>query len=399
MTDRKSALHNIRILDLTRVLAGPFCTMVLGDYGAEVLKVEARLRGDDTRQWGPPWKAGESAYFLSVNRNKRSITIDLKHPEGQEIVRRLVEQSDVFLENFKFGTTGRLGLDYASLTRVNPQLIYCSISGYGQSGPRRDKPGYDFVIQAEGGIMSITGPPQGEPYKVGVAIADITAGLFAASAILAALHHRTATGEGQYIDISLLDAQVAWLANVAQGYLVSGDPPQRYGNAHPNIVPYEVFRAADGFLAVGIGNDRQYERFCKLAGCEELWRDQRFQTNPGRVEHRAELIANLQAVFELRTVSAWLESLSQAKIPAGPINSIPEILRDEQVIARQMVQSVVHSEAGELQLLGPVAKFSKTPAAIRTPPPLLGEHSAEILTGLLGYDHASVDRLREQGVI
>ncbi len=393
------ALQGIRVLDLSRVLAGPFCTMLLGDYGAEIIKIEAPGRGDDTRHWGPPWAGGESAYFLSVNRNKRSLTLNLKHPRGQQILRDLAAQSDVLIENFKVGTMVRLGLSYEDLKAVNPGLIYCSITGYGQNGPYRDRPGYDFIIQAQGGIMSITGPADGEPHKVGVAIVDITAGLFAATAILAALRHRDRTGEGQYIDVALLDAQVAWLANVAQNYLVSGQVPKRYGNAHPNIVPYEVFPTLDGHVAVGIGNDLQYRRFCEVAGCMELWEDERFQTNPGRVEHREELIPRLQAVFRARTTAEWLDLLVNARIPVGPINNIAQVLNDPQVQARQMVQQITHPTAGEVSLLGPVAKLSATPARIHAPPPLLGEHSESILRDLLGYSPEEIAALRQEQVI
>ena len=395
----RMALADIRVLDLSRVLAGPFCTMLLADFGADVIKVEAPGRGDDTRHWGPPWAGGESAYFLSVNRNKRSITLNLKHERGRQILLDLVARSDVFIENFKVGTAKRLGLDYETLREINPRLIYCSITGYGQTGPYRDRPGYDFVIQAEGGIMSITGPADGEPHKVGVAIVDITAGLFAATAILAALHHRERTGEGQYIDIALLDAQVGWLANVAQNYLVSGEVPKRYGNAHPNIVPYEVFPTADGYIAVGIGNDRQYRRFCELTGRMDLWEDGRFQTNPGRVEHRDELIPRLRELFRTRTTAEWLALLREAKISAAPINNVAQVLNDPHVLARGMVQTVRHPTAGELKLVGPVPKLSATPAAIRRPPPLLGEHTVEVLTELLGYDEETLSRLREEGVV
>ncbi len=395
----RMALADIRVLDLSRVLAGPFCTMLLADFGADVIKVEAPGRGDDTRHWGPPWAGGESAYFLSVNRNKRSITLNLKHERGRQILLDLVARSDVFIENFKVGTAKRLGLDYETLREINPRLIYCSITGYGQTGPYRDRPGYDFVIQAEGGIMSITGPADGEPHKVGVAIVDITAGLFAATAILAALHHRERTGEGQYIDIALLDAQVGWLANVAQNYLVSGEVPKRYGNAHPNIVPYEVFPTADGYIAVGIGNDLQYRRFCELTGRMDLWEDERFQTNPGRVEHRDELIPRLRELFRTRTTAEWLALLREAKISAAPINNVAQVLNDPHVLARGMVQTVRHPTAGELKLVGPVPKLSATPAVIRRPPPLLGEHTVEVLTELLGYDEETVSRLREEGVV
>ncbi len=397
--EARAALADIRVLDLSRVLAGPFCTMLLADYGADVIKIEAPGRGDDTRQWGPPWAGGESAYFLAVNRNKRSLTLNLKHERGRHILYELVTRSDVFIENFKVGTARRLGIDYATLRELNPRLIYCSITGYGQTGPYRDRPGYDFVIQAEGGIMSITGPAGGEPHKVGVAIVDITAGLFAATAILAALHHRERTGEGQYIDIGLLDAQVGWLANVAQNYLVTGDVPKRYGNAHPNIVPYEVFPTADGYVAVGIGNDAQYRRFCEVAGRTDLWEDERFRTNPGRVEHRDELIPRLRELFRSRPTAAWLALLREAKIPAAPINDVAQVLNDPHVLARGMVQRVHHPTAGELKLVGPVAKLSATPATVRRPPPLLGEHTAEVLAELLDYDETTITNLRREGVI
>jgi len=350
------ALDDIRVLDFTRVLAGPFCTMLLGDYGAEIVKIEAPQRGDDTRQWGPPWAGGESAYFLAVNRNKRSLTLNLKHPKGRELACALAAHADVLIENFKVGTMAKWGLGYEDIRAINPRIVYCSITGYGQTGPYRDRPGYDFIIQAQGGIMSITGPADGEPHKVGVAIVDITAGLFAATAILAALRHRDKTGEGQYIDVALLDSQIAWLANVAQNYLVSGEVPRRYGNAHPNIVPYEVFPTADGYVAIGIGNDRQYQRFCEVAGCPELWEDPRFQTNPGRVNHRDELVPRLRDVFRQRPTQAWIDLLVAHKISVAPINTVAEALNDPQVRARGMVQQVEHPTAGLLDLLGPVAK-------------------------------------------
>nr|WP_290669239.1 CaiB/BaiF CoA-transferase family protein [Ardenticatena sp.] len=393
------ALDGIRVLDFTRVLAGPFCTMLLGDYGAEIVKIEAPQRGDDTRQWGPPWAGGESAYFLAVNRNKRSLTLNLKHPEGRELARALAAHADVLIENFKVGTMAKWGLGYEDIRAINPGIVYCSITGYGQTGPYRDRPGYDFIIQAQGGIMSITGPADGEPHKVGVAIVDITAGLFAATAILAALRHRDKTGEGQYIDVALLDSQIAWLANVAQNYLVSGEVPRRYGNAHPNIVPYEVFPTADGYVAVGIGNDQQYRRFCEVAGCPELWEDPRFQTNPGRVNHRDELVPRLRDVFRQRPTQAWIDLLVVHKIPVAPINTVAEALNDPQVRARDMVQQVVHPTAGLLDLLAPVAKLSSTPAQIHSPPPLLGEQSADVLHDWLGLSAEEIATLRKQGVI
>lgn len=343
------ALEGIRILDLTRVLAGPYCTMMLGDYGAEVIKIEAPERGDDTRQWGPPWAEGESAYFLTANRNKKSLTLNLKHEEGQKILQRLAKRSDVLIENFKIGTMRRLGLDYESLKSINPSLIYCSISGYGQTGPYRDLPGYDFVIQAQGGIMSITGPIDGSPQKVGVAIVDIAAGLFASSAIQAALRHRDKTGKGQFIDIALLDTQVALLANVAQNYLISGVTPGRFGNAHPNIVPYEVFSTADGYIAIGIGNDSQFEGFCRVADCMSLWKEKKYQTNPGRVEHRSELVPKLQSIFKTKNNATWVKLLQDELIPVGPINSIPQVLNDPHSLERDMVQTITHPLALDCQ--------------------------------------------------
>jgi len=291
MNSTAKPLAGVKVLDLSRVLAGPYCSMMLGDLGADVIKVERPKVGDETREWGPPEAGGESAYYLCVNRNKRSITVDLKSPEGQEIIRRLAKRSDIVLENYKVGTLQRFGLGYEDLKRVNPSIIYCSITGFGQNGPYKDRPGYDFIIQGMGGIMSITGEPDGPPMKVGVAIVDITAGLFACSAILAALYHREKTGKGQYIDIALLDAMVAWLANVGSNYLVSGEIPKRYGNAHPNIVPYEPFKTKDGtYINIGVGNDRQWKKFCEIAGLEHLADDPRFATNPQRVIHRKELI-------------------------------------------------------------------------------------------------------------
>lgn len=383
MSDK--ALDDIRVVDFSRVLAGPYCTMLLADLGADVIKIENPVGGDDTRQWGPPWLDGQSAYYLSVNRNKRSIALDLKQPKDLEIAHRLVETADVLVENFKVGGMAGFGLDYESLSRTNPGLIYCSITGYGQDGPYADRPGYDFILQAEGGLMSITGPQEGQPYKAGVAIVDITAGLIASHSILGALHHREKTGQGQYIDVALLDAQLGWLANVAQNYLVSGQPPKRHGNAHPNIVPYETFETADGWLALGVGNDRQYERLCILADRGDLWDDDRFQNNPGRVKHRLDLIPLWQAVFLTRTTSDWVAALMQAGIPAGPINDIPAALSHPQTVARQMVQKVKRDAGQPVSLIGPVAKLSRTPSKISTPPPKLGEHTREILEELALY--------------
>jgi crotonobetainyl-CoA:carnitine CoA-transferase CaiB-like acyl-CoA transferase len=372
--------------------------MILADYGAEVIKVERPGAGDGTRQWGPPWVGDESAYFLSVNRNKKSVTLDLKQPEGQELARRLAAQSDVLIENFKPGTAERLGLGYAGLASDNPGIIYCSISGYGQTGPYRNRPGYDFMIQAQGGVMSITGPSDGEPHKVGVAIVDVSAGLYAATAILAALHSRRETGAGQHIDVALLDSQVGWLANVAQNYLATGETPPRHGNAHPNIVPYETFATADGQVALAIGTDGQYERFCRAIDRPDLWADERFRTNGGRVTHRRELVPQLQDLFRSRPTAEWLELLLAAAIPASAIHDIPSVLADPQVRAREMVQSVRHSTLGEIELVGPVAKLSGTPAEVRSAPPVLGADTERVLSEVLGCTPADLEDLRRSGV-
>lgn len=398
MTSR-GALADIRIIDLSRILAGPYCTMLLSDYGAEVIKVEQPHSGDGTRQWGPPWVNNESAYFLSVNRNKKSITLNLKTEEGQKILKQLALSADVLIENFKLGTMARLGLNYESLAKENPELIYCSITGYGQTGPYKERAGYDFMIQAQGGIMSLNGPEDGEPYKVGVAIVDITAGLFASNAILSALHHRQQTGEGQYIDVALLDSQLGWLANVAQNYFATGNTPQRFGNAHANIVPYETFPTADREIAVAVGADGQFKKLCTVADRLDLWEDERFQTNAGRVTHRVELVAKLQEMFRKRPSSEWIDLLISAKIPVAPINDIPTILADPQVAAREMVQEVAHETAGMIQLVGPVAKLSKTPAQIAAAPPTLGHHTNQVLAEILGYSAEQIASLRAKGVV
>lgn len=394
-----AALSNIRVVDLSRILAGPYATMLLADYGAEVIKIEQPGQGDGTRQWGPPWVGGESAYFLSVNRNKKSVTLNLKSEAGKTILKKLVAGADVFIENFKVGAMQRMGLDYDNLCQLNPGLIYCSISGYGQTGPYKNRPGYDFMIQAQGGVMSITGPANGQPHKVGVAIVDITAGLFAANAILAALHHRQQTGEGQYIDVALLDTQVAWLANVAHNYFATGKTPRRYGNAHANIVPYETFPTADGYLALAVGSDGQYYKFCQAVERPDLWADERYQTNAGRVAHRDELVPILQDHFRTRATDEWLDLLLETGIPVGPINDIPTILNDPQITARQMVQEASHRTEGSIKLLGPVAKLSKTPAQIRQAPPALGADTEAILRERLNYSSEQITTLREEGVI
>lgn len=394
-----AALDGIRVIDFSRVLAGPYCTMLLADLGAAVIKVENPDGGDDTRRWGPPWLDGESAYFLSINRNKRSLALNLKHPRGIEIAHDLIAQADVLVENFKVGGMAQMGLGYEALHEKYPRLVYCSITGYGQTGPDRDRPGYDFILQAEGGLMSITGSPDGMPHKAGVAIVDVTAGLFATQAILAALRHRDQTGQGQYVDVALFDSQLAWLVNVAQNYLVSGVTPPRFGNAHPNIVPYEVFQTADGYLSLGVGNDSQYKRLCEVAEQPSLWDESRYQTNPGRVAHRAELIPLWQAVFKARTTAAWLALITPQGIPVGSINTIPDALTHPQAVAREMVQQVPREGGQDVPQLGPVAKLSETPARIQQPPPRLGEHTASILQSELGYSADEIAALKAEGVI
>jgi formyl-CoA transferase len=364
-----------------------------------VLKVEQPGTGDGTRQWGPPWVGDQSAYFLSVNRNKKSLTLNLKHPEGQEILKKLLSNADILVENFKPGTLKRMGLDYEALSADYPGLIYCSITGYGQTGPYKDRPGFDFMIQAQGGLMSLNGPVEGPPYKVGVAIVDVTAGLYAISAILAALHFRTQTGEGQYIDIALLDSQIAWLINVAHNYFATDTAPTRYGNAHPNIVPYQVFPTRNGYLALAIGTDNQYQRFCEIVNRPDLWDNEHFRTNAGRVQHRGTLIPVLQNLFKERTTDEWINLFVKHNIPVGPINDIPTLLTDPHVKSRGMVQEIEHPTLGTIQQLGPVAKFSKTPADLRAAPPLLGEHTESILRDEIGYRDSNIAQLRADGII
>ena len=394
-----SPLEGYRILDLSRVLAGPYCTMMLGDLGAEVIKVERPGSGDDTRAWGPPFVGDESAYYLCANRNKKSITVNLKPEKGREIIRQLAKISDVLIENYKVGELSEMGLGYNTLKEVNPGLVYCSITGYGQNGPDKDLPGYDFIIQGRGGVMSITGEPDGEPMKVGVAIVDVTAGLYAANAIQAALLARAKTGKGQAIDISLLDAQVAWLANVASSYLVSGKRPGRFGNAHPTIVPYQSFKASDGFFCLAVGNDGQWQKLCQVLGHAEWATDPRFATNPARVQHREVLVPLLQDVFACKDIAFWLREITAGGIPCGPVQTLDEVFVDPQVLARDMIWTVPHPTAGEVRLVGSPLKLSETPVACRSHPPLLGEHTEEVLTSLLGYSGDEVRVLRQEKVV
>ncbi|MCB9109707.1 MAG: CoA transferase [Anaerolineales bacterium] len=390
-------LQNIRVLDLSRVLAGPYCTMVLGDLGAEVIKVEPP-EGDETRAWGPPFAGGESAYYLCVNRNKRGMVVNLKSDEGRNILRELALQSDVLVENFRPGTLKKFGLDFETLRELNPRLVYCSISGFGQTGPLKDMPGYDFMIQAMGGIMSITGEADGEPMKVGVAVADLFAGQNAVISILAALQARTFTGEGQYIDIALFDSELGWLANVASNFLVSGKNPKRYGNAHANIVPYQSFQASDGWLVVAVGNDRQFEAFCKVIGKPELSADERFSTNSARVQNREILIPMLKPIFTEKTVGEWLALIGE-KFPCGPINTFEQVFAMPHVREREMVVKMAHPTIGALPLVGSPLKMGGTPVEYRLPPPLKGQHTQEVLLEVLGYSEEKVAELTEHGCI
>jgi formyl-CoA transferase len=398
-TINAGCLDGIRILDLSRILAGPFCTQLLGDLGAEVIKIEQPGKGDDTRHWGPPWFHGESAYYLSCNRNKKSVAVNLQTAAGRDLIRDFVKHCDVLVENFKIGAMAKWGLGYSTLREINPRLVYCAITGYGQTGPLASRPGYDFIIQAQGGLMSITGEPNGEPCKAGVAIADIVTGLYAHNAILAALFHRERTGDGQYIDVALFDAQISWLANVAMNYLITGEPPQRYGNSHPNIVPYQTFEAADGYLALGVGNDGQFQRLCEQLDLPELAVDGRFQTNANRIANRAVLVEILQKKFHHRPAAEWIAQLTAAGIPAGTINTVAQALAEPQIAAREMIVEVKHPSGEGLKFLGPVPKFSVTPARIQSPPPLLGQHTDEVLRELLKINEAELTQLRQQKVI
>jgi formyl-CoA transferase len=390
-------LQNIRVLDLSRVLAGPYCTMVLGDLGAEVIKVEPP-DGDETRGWGPPFAGGESAYYLCVNRNKRGMVVDLKTEAGRSILRELAMQSDVLVENFRPGTLKKFGLDFETLHEIHPRLVYCSISGFGQTGTLRDKPGYDFMIQAMGGIMSVTGEPDGEPMKVGVAVADLFAGQNAVIAILSALQARTLTGEGQHIDIALFDSQLGWLANVASNFLISGKNPKRYGNAHANIVPYQSFQASDSWFVVAVGNDKQFEALCRVIEMPELSSNSKFATNSARVEDREELISILKPIFMKKTVGEWL-ALIGGQFPCGPINNLEQVFSMSHVKEREMLVEMEHPTIGALPLVGSPLKMGGTPVAYRLPPPLMGEHTNEILTSLLGFSAEKVTQLTESGCI
>jgi crotonobetainyl-CoA:carnitine CoA-transferase CaiB-like acyl-CoA transferase len=391
-------LAGIRVLDLTRALSGPFATMVLGDLGADVIKVEDTWHGDDTRRWGPPFQGDDAAYFLSVNRNKRGLSVNVKTPEGRDIVRRLAVASDVVIENFRPGTAARLGLGYAELSARNPRLIYASISGYGQTGPSAALPGYDAVAQAVSGVMSITGEPGGEPVRTGMSSADIGAGMWALIGILAALHAREASGRGQHVDISLVDGQVAWLTYVAGKYFATGQTPGRHGSAHESLVPYQVFPTADDPLMVAVGSDALWRRFAPAIGLEGLADDPRYATNPDRVRNRDTLIPRIAKALAARGCTEWTDVLNDAGVPAGPVNTVPAALAHPQVAAREMVVEVDHPVAGKLTMLGSPLKLSDHPPGVRRPPPVLGEHTDEILAGA-GLAADEVADLRSRGII
>ena len=391
-------LEGIRVLDLSRVLAGPYCTMMLGDLGADVIKVESP-EGDDIRRWGPPYAEGESAYYLSCNRNKRGIVIDLSTVEGQEVGRKLADQSDILVENFRVGTMEKWGLGYEALRKEHPGLVYCSISGYGRAGPDAALPGYDFVMQGAGGIMSITGEQDGPPAKVGVAIVDLTAGMFALSAILTALRVRDQTGMGQLIDISLFDSHLAWLGNVGSNYLITGKTPARYGNAHPNIVPYQAFETQDGWIVVAVGNDRQWRAFCKAIEQPNLATDPRYSTNEARVNNREVLVPVLSVIFKEKPSEYWLTRLGAADVPSGPVNTVAQAIDSPRVEARHMVEEINHPAIGPLRLIASPLKLESSPPTIRHHPPLLGEHTDEVLREIIGSTDEEVTMLRSVGAV
>jgi len=390
-------LAGLTIVDLTRVLSGPYCTMLLADMGARVIKVEHPVHGDDTRAWGPPFVGKETAYFLSINRNKESLTLDFKNTEGREILAKLISKSDVVVENFRPGAMARLGLDYSTLAARHPRLVFCSISGFGQDGPRRDQAGYDAVIQAEGGLMSVTGDADGRAFRVGVAVTDMVAGLLAVQGILLALFARERSGRGQHIDISMLDGVISLLSYHASIYLTTGAESRRVGNRHATIAPYDTFAASDGELFLAVGNDEQFQRFCAATGLQHLLADDRFSTNPARVRNEAALKELLEPVMRERTRDGWLREFATAGVPCGAVRSVPEALSDPQVAARRMVEAVEHAVLGPMKVLGTPIKLSDTPASIRTAPPTLGQHTDTVL-GELGLSAAEIGKLRQRGV-
>jgi len=403
-------LSHIRVLDLSRVLAGPWAAQNLADLGAEVIKVERPGAGDDTRGWGPPWlkdgagkDTAESAYFLSVNRNKKSVTLDIARPEGQKIARELADKSQVLIENYKVGTLEKYGLSYERVKRSNPSIVYCSVTGFGQDGPYAPRPGYDFIFQGMGGLMSITGERDGQPgagpQKVGIAITDVLTGMYASVAILAALNHRERTGQGQYIDAALLDTIVAFNANQISSFFASGKIPMRWGNAHAQVVPYEVFPAADGHLILAVGNDSQFASFCQAAGCPELAQEARFRTMSQRIAHRAELIPLIADVMRTRSKREWIELLEAANVPCGPINNMKEVFEDAQVRHRGLRVDMPHPSGGTASVVRSPMRLSETPVEYRLAPPTLGQHNEEILKGLLGRSDADLQTLKAAGIV
>jgi crotonobetainyl-CoA:carnitine CoA-transferase CaiB-like acyl-CoA transferase len=401
-------LTGLRVFDLTRILAGPMCTQILGDLGADVIKIERPGQGDDTRKWGPPFvkdsdgkDTTESAYYLGINRNKRSVTLDVSKPDGYDLAKRLIARCDIFIENFKVGDMAKYRLNYEELKFEFPRLIYCSITGFGQTGPYAPRAGYDFLAQGMGGIMSITGQPDGAPTKVGVAVTDVVTGIFTSTAILAALHHRTVTGIGQYIDMSLLDSQVGWLANAGMQYLVSGQAPGRLGNEHPSIVPYSVVKSADGFFILAIGNDSQFQKFCQFAGTPEWAADSRFKTNPARVANRVECYRLVNGITETRPSSYWMEGLEKLGVPVGPVNDLAQVFNDPHVLARGMKVTMPYPPAGSgtVDLIGNPIKLSESPVDYHRPPPTCGQHTDEVLKELLFMDDKEIGELRAKGIV
>ena len=410
MTQRSGPLSGIRVLDMSRILAGPWVGQMLADLGAEVIKIERPGKGDDTRGWGPPFvkdrdgnDTSDAAYFMCTNRGKKSLTLDIAKPEGQQIIRELAQQSDILLENYKVGDLKRYGLDFESLSKLNPRLIYCSITGFGQTGPYRDRAGYDYLVQGMGGIMSMTGEredrPGGGPQRVGVAIADLMTGMYSSVGILAALHERAASGLGQYIDMALLDCTVGWLANQNANYLIGGQVPQCIGNEHPNVMPYQTFRTIDGNMIIATGNDGQFQRLCDAAGIPETGKDPRYANNALRMKHRDDCTAELATALKKKTTAEWIALLETVGVPCGPINRLDQVYADPQVQARGLKIDVPHPKAGSVPLVANPIKFSRTPMAYDRPPPLVGEHVEDVLRGLLGKSDVEIALLRAKNIL
>ena len=401
MTTPIGPLTGLRVLDLTRVLAGPTCTQMLGDLGAEVIKIERPEAGDATRGFAPPFvpNTKESAYFVGVNRNKKSVTLDIAKPEGQAIIHKLLEHCDILVENFKVGALAKYGLGYEQLAKTHPRLIYCSITGFGQTGPYAPRPGYDALIQAMGGVMSLTGEPNGSPQKVGVPVADLFAGLYGCIGILAAVNHRNSTGQGQQIDIGMLDTHVAWLANQGMNYLATGENPPRLGNQHPNIAPYQEFPTKDGYIILAVGNDPTFERFCKAFGQEALLADPRFATNPIRVQNRQLVTDTLTPVMKSKTTAEWIDALEALKIGCGPINTLEQVFADPHVQAREMVVDMAHGSGEKVKVIANPVKLSATPPSYRSAPPVLGEHTNAVLTDVLKMSAGEIAALKDKGIL